>query len=61
VRQKVAGAQGWPKFCHSISPTKFKPSLWAKICQTLFVVLPICAALNKASHPVRTKKPKVFR
>jgi len=31
------------KFCHLISPTKFKPNLCAEICQMLFAVLPICA------------------
>jgi len=48
------------KICHSISPTKCKQNLYAKICQTLFSVhrLPNFVP-KKASHPVSAKKPNV--
>ncbi len=41
--KKLPANRVWRKIHCSISPTKFKPNLWAKICQTLFVIPSICA------------------
>jgi hypothetical protein len=42
----------------SISPTKFKPNLFAEICQMLFAVCPVCDQ-KKTFHPVRSKNQRV--